>query len=153
MSMRKPLNDHYRSVFSVAMEEPVRVPASGRPTPPAPQAPQFAGATSEALANELKARRKAAREEAARQKLRAAAVEAERARHAEYGRAATLRCTELNLLHLMEDVEGGGRATGLECFATFEKELAPLAKQFGFKLVRIGMGDRCTVVKINEATK
>lgn len=153
MSMRKPFSaGPYSDVFR-AVVEPVRVPASGRPTPPAPQALQFAGATSEALANELKARRKVAREEAARRKALAAAAEAERERHAEYERAATLRRTELNLLNLMKEVEGGASATGLACFVTFEKELAPLAKQFGFKLVRVGMGDRCTVVKINEATK
>lgn len=151
--MRKPLNDHYRSVFSVAMEGPVRVPASVMPTPPAPQAPQFAGATSEALANELKARRKAEREAA---KVRAEAEAKRKAyeeRTAEFQAATALRHAELQLLSLMRGVEVGDAPAGYSSLVRFEKECAPLAKQFGYKIVRIGTGDRCTVVKVNEATK
>lgn len=105
-------------------------------------------ATDEEVAAELKRRRKLAREQKVQEAARAAAEAAEKERADAIRKAVQEKHAALTLLGLVLLVERSEPPANYECLCEFEKELTPLAKQFGYRIVRVGDGNRATIVKL-----
>lgn len=123
-------------------------PQSAIPPPPltAPTAQKLT--TTDELASELKRRRKLEREQKALEAARAAAEAVEKERADAIDKARAEKRAALSLLVVVEYADRGDAPGILECLCEFEKELTPLAKQFGYRIVRVGDGNRATIVKL-----
>lgn len=133
------------ALFRACMDHKVPAPPSGRTVNPPPGQRT---ATDEELAAELKRRRKIAREQKALEAARAAAATAAKERGDAIRNARSEKHSALTLLSLVGIVESGGAPHSHACLCEFEKELTPLAKQFGYRIVRVGDGNRATIVKL-----